>query len=101
MIVSEQPPQMASVPLGATSPAQITEFSAGTGRPYQAVLGPDGAIWFAEITTATRLGASQPTARCSNSRCRRLERIVTGVTTGPDGAIWFTEDEQAKIGKIQ
>jgi virginiamycin B lyase len=101
MIVSERiAKKMASVPLGATSPAQITEFSAVTGLPYQAVLGPDGAIWFAEFTTnkvgriatdGTLLEFTLPTATAS----------VTGITTGPDGAIWFTEENQGKVGKIQ
>ena len=50
MIVSEHNTRkMASVPLGATSPAQIAEFSAGvSSQPFQTVLGPDGAIWFTE-----------------------------------------------------
>ncbi len=49
MIVSEQvSSKMASVPLAATTPAQITEFSAGA-HPFGTVLGPDGAIWFAEL----------------------------------------------------
>ncbi len=101
MIVSEAAShKMASVPLTATSPAQITEFTGGTGSPYQAVLGPDGAIWFAELATnkvgriatdGTLLEFTLPTAGAS----------VTGVTTGPDGAIWFTEENVGKIGKIQ
>ena len=91
---------MASVPLAATSPAQITEFTGGTGQPYQAVLGPDGAIWFAEIGTSkvgriatdgTLLEFTVPTAGAN----------VSGVTTGPDGAIWFAEDGVSKVGKIQ
>ncbi len=100
MIVSEQAAKkMGSVPNGATSTAQITEFSAGTNSPYQCVLGPDGAIWFAGFTSGkigriatdgTLLEFTPPTAA-----------LVTGITTGPDGAIWFTEESQAKIGKIQ
>jgi virginiamycin B lyase len=100
MIVSEQGAhKMGSVPDGATSTAQITEFSAGTSAPYQCVLGPDGAIWFAGFTTGkvgriatdgTLLEFTPPTAA-----------LVTGITTGPDGAIWFTEENANKIGKIQ
>ncbi len=101
MIVSERlSHKMASVPLASTTPAQITEFSAGTGDPYQTVLGPDGAIWFAEFftnkvgriaTDGTLLEFTVPTAFAS----------LTGITTGPDGAIWFTEENQGKVGKIQ
>ena len=100
MIVSEQGAhKMGSVPNGATSTAQVTEFSAGTSDPYQCVLGPDGAIWFAEFITGkigriatdgTLLEFTPPTAA-----------LTTGITTGPDGAIWFTEENAAKIGKIQ
>jgi virginiamycin B lyase len=100
MIVSEQSlHKMGSVPKGATGTAQITEFSAGISDPYQCVLGPDGAIWFAEFNTGkvgriatdgTLLEFTPPTLA-----------LLTGITTGPDGAIWFTEEGAAKIGKIQ
>ena len=101
MIVSESVThKMASVPLAATTPAQITEYTGGTGQPYQTVLGPDGAIWFAEIGTSkvgriatdgTLLEFTVPTAGAN----------ISGVTTGPDGAIWFAEDGVGKIGKLQ
>ena len=64
------------------------------------MLGPDGAIWFAEVsggkigriaTDGTLLEFTVPTAGAE----------LTGITTGPDGAIWFTEVNQGKIGKIQ
>ena len=64
------------------------------------MLGPDGAIWFAELGTSkvgriatdgTLLEFTVPTAGAN----------VIGVTTGPDGAIWFTEESVGKIGKIQ
>ncbi len=100
MIVSEQTAKkVGSIPQGATGTAQITEFSVGASEPYQCVLGPDGAIWFAEFNTGkvgriatdgTLLEFTPPTAA-----------LVTGITTGPDGAIWFTEESQGKIGKIQ
>ncbi len=101
MIVSESGAhKIASVPLAATTPAQITEFSTGTAEPFATVLGPDGAIWFAEAiggkvgriaTDGTLLEFTLPTAGAQ----------VTGIATGPDGAIWFTENNEAKIGKIQ
>ena len=101
MIVSELAGRkVASVPLGATTTPQITEFSTGTAEPYQTVLGPDGAIWFAEVsggkigriaTDGTLLEFAVPTASAE----------PTGITTGPDGAIWFTEFAQGKVGKIQ
>ncbi len=100
MIVSEHNAlKVGSIPQGATSTAQITEFSAG-GEAWQCVLGPDGAIWFAEFLTnkvgriatdGTLLEFTLPTATAS----------VTGVMTGPDGAIWFTEENSGKVGKIQ
>jgi virginiamycin B lyase len=101
MIVSETVGRkMASVPLQATTPSQITEFSTGTGQPFQTVLGPDGAIWFAEFaggkvgriaTDGTLLEFTVPTAGAQ----------ITGITTGPDGAIWFTEINKGKVGKLQ
>ncbi len=101
MIVSENGAhKMASVPLAATTSAQITEFSAGAADPYQTVLGPDGAIWFAEYfggkigriaTDGTLLEFTPPTAGTN----------PPGIMTGPDGAIWFTELNGAKVGKIQ
>jgi streptogramin lyase len=101
MIVAERnTTKMASVPLGATTSSQITELSTGTAQPYGTVLGPDGAIWFAEIgggkvgriaTDGTLVEFAVPAAAAE----------LTGITTGPDGAIWFTELNQGKIGRIQ
>jgi virginiamycin B lyase len=101
MIVSEfSPHKMASVPLGATTPAQITEFSTGAGNPWQTVLGPDGAIWFAEFNTnkvgriatdGTLLEFTVPTAGAQ----------LIGMAAGPDGSIWFSELNEGKVGKIQ
>jgi len=92
--------KIASIPLGATSTSQITEFSAGSGQPYQTVLGPDGAIWFTELnndkvgriaTDGTLVEFTVPTAGA----------FVNGIATGPDGAVWFTEINEAKVAKIQ
>jgi virginiamycin B lyase len=101
MIVAERnTTKMATVPLGASTSLQITEFSTGTAQPYGTVLGPDGAIWFAEVsggkigriaTDGTLVEFTLPTAGAE----------LTGITTGPDGAIWFTELNQGKIGRIQ
>jgi virginiamycin B lyase len=101
MIVSEASSRkMASVPLAATSPAQITEFAGGTGQPYQAVLGPDGAIWFAELGT-TKVGRIATDGTLLEFTVPTIGAAISGVTTGPDGAIWFVEDGTSKIGKIQ
>ena len=101
MIVSESASRkMGSVPLAATSPAQITEFGPGTGEPYQAVLGPDGAIWFAEFLT-NKVGRIATDGTLLEFTIPTAGAFVSGIMTGPDGAIWFTEENQGKVGKIQ
>ena len=103
MIVSELAAhKMASVPLGATTPAQITEFSTGTAQPFQAVLGPDGAIWFAEIiggkvgriaTDGTLLEFTLPTAGAQSPASRP-------VPTAPFGLPKITRPRSARFNSI-
>ncbi len=101
MIVSELTGhKIASVPLGATSSAQISEFSAGTANPEQVVLGPDGAIWFAE-TNANKVGRIATDGTLLEFTVPTIGATLNGITTGPDGAIWFAETNQGKVGKIQ
>jgi virginiamycin B lyase len=101
MIVSElNTRKIASVPFGATVTSQIAEFSTGTAQPYQTVLGPDGAIWFAEVTGG-KIGRIATDGTLLEFTPPTLGAELTGITTGPDGAIWFTEFGQGKVGKIQ
>jgi streptogramin lyase len=101
MIVSEYGGhKMASVPLGATSTVQITEFSAGTAAPEQTVLGPDGAIWFAE-TNANKVGRIATDGTLLEFTVPTIAAKINGITIGPDGAIWFAETNSGKVGKIQ
>jgi virginiamycin B lyase len=91
--------KIASVPSGATTTSQITEFNTGAGQPYWTVLGPDGAIWFAEAS-GNKIGRIATDGTLVEFTVPTLGPL-TGIATGPDGAIWFTEVFNSKIGRIQ
>jgi hypothetical protein len=77
----------------------INEFvlAAGSG-PWGITTGPDGNIWFAEISAnkivrRTPDGAFTEVALGPN-------RGPRDITVGPDGNLWFTEETANKIGRI-
>lgn len=97
---------LAAVLLGfAADGAGITEYPIPTASsyPYGIVAGPDGALWFTEVSSIPGTG--------------KIGRITTGgviteftvptansapfeICVGPDGALWFTENNKDKIGRI-
>jgi streptogramin lyase len=85
--------------------SSVTEFSLPSGSglfgyPGGITAGPDGNLWFTEIS-ANAVGMINPTTHAissfaiptSNSQPR-------GITSGPDGNLWFIEKNANKIGMI-
>jgi virginiamycin B lyase len=78
----------------------MTEISIPTpnSNPFQIALGPDGALWFTEVS-GNNIG------RIATDGSITEFAIPTagnpgGITAGLDGALWFTEIGGNKIGRI-
>src|ERR1700759_5266074 len=69
-------------------------------KPYIAVQGPDGALWFCESGTA-KIGRFD-TDRGSFTEFALAAKTATpiGITAGGDGAMWFAQKAANKIGRI-
>ena len=81
----------------------ITEFPVPTANadPSGITAGPDGNLWFTELTVG-KIGMINPTTHAI-SRVRHPHAVPSpaAITAGPDGNLWFTEiPRQAKIGEI-
>ena len=74
--------------------------------------GPDGNVWFLEMTEAFgspdsfqdphpyNLARISPNGQITEFRIPTEYGDPAGITTGPDGNVWFTEAEGNKIGVI-
>jgi len=83
----------------ATNP--ITEFIVPTGgsQPYQIVAGPDGAMWFTELS-GNKIGRVTTAGIVSEFAVTTSGSQPKGIVSGPDGALWFTEQTAGKIGRV-
>jgi virginiamycin B lyase len=84
-------------PAFAQAPA-ITEFTVSQqGYVGGVVAGPDGAVWFTNLTSIGRITtggtSTQFTLPSASSQANQI-------TVGPDGALWFTDSGTNKIGRI-
>jgi streptogramin lyase len=93
--------------IGRITPSgQIMEFPVPSSEPlavpWDVTSGPDGAIWFTDISDAGRIGRIT------------LSGLVTdlfptptpasrpqGITVGSDGALWFVEEEANRIARLR
>jgi len=83
----------------AATLGSITEFSVPPpGGPNAITLGPDGALWFTEV--------SRPAIRRMTTAGKFSTFPIpssaqpTSIVSGPDGALWFTESSGTSIGRI-
>ena len=85
---------------GSPTQVNITEFSVPTasGYPFGIAVGPDGALWFAELS-GTKIGRIT-TAGVITEYPLPVSSFPNGIAAGPDGALWFTEGSRVKIGRI-
>jgi streptogramin lyase len=93
-----------ALPAPAAAQQTITEYAVPTASsgPGAVVPGPDGALWFAEVS-GNKIGRRTPDGVVTN------EFIVPtgsspfgplGMVAGPDGALWFAQVSANKIGRI-
>src|SRR5262249_4107996 len=85
----------------AQLPPSITERNIPTASsgPSDITLGPDGALWFADLSTKNTARAP-PAGGISEHPIPTANSEPEGITVGPDGALWFTEFLGNKIGRI-
>jgi sugar lactone lactonase YvrE len=73
--------------------------------PNEITVGPDGALWFTELSAGAG-GGTNGIGRITTSGSITEYPVpsatsLTGITAGPDGTLWFTETYgTAKIGRI-
>ena len=79
----------------------ITEFSVPTANssPFSIALGPDGALWFAELG-ANKIGRITTSGSFTEFAIPKPASAPWGIAAGPDGLIWFVEQESGQIGKV-
>lgn len=84
----------------------FTEFPVPTasGEPYGIAVGPDGAIWFTELT-GNKIGRIPTTATAANPGITEytvptMNAHPWGIAAGGDQALWFTECTGNQIGRI-
>jgi virginiamycin B lyase len=61
--------------------------------------GPDGALWFAEIS-GQKIGRMTTTGAFTEFSIPTPNSGAFNIAQGPDGALWFTETTADKIGRI-
>src|SRR5271155_325881 len=69
-------------------------------KPYIAMQGPDGALWFCE-SGAAKIGRFDPD-RATFTEFALAAKTATpiGIVTGGDGNLWFCEKAINRIGRI-
>src|SRR5438093_628469 len=67
-------------------PGVITEFSLPTpnSRPFEITAGPDGDLWFTELTN-NKIGRISPTGTLTEFLLPTASSSPGGITAGPDG----------------
>ncbi len=81
----------------------ITEFPIPTANsfPYGIAAGPDGNLWFAEISgLANNIGRITTAGVVTEYLIPTAFSNPQGVAAGPDGNLWFTESNANQVGRI-
>ena len=73
-----------------------------TTHPSAIALGPDGNLWFTQITggASDEIGRITPTGTVTEFALPSVNAAPSGITPGPDGNLWFTESGTNMIGRI-
>ncbi|HEX8745431.1 MAG TPA: hypothetical protein VF712_20065 [Thermoleophilaceae bacterium] len=86
----------------SSGPRTIRKYSLDRGiDPFQLTAGPDGAIWFTELSVA-RITRVTTGGQVASFSLPRAGTSLWGIAAGPDGAVWFTESNAAgdAIGRV-
>ena len=84
---------------------KLTEYPIPSARSlsYFITAGPDGALWFSELS-ASRIGRITTAGAFTEYSIPTADGQPQGITAGPDGALWFTETSNstgiARIGRV-
>ncbi len=77
----------------------VDEFPLPSGGiPQDLTAGPDGNLWFAELTN--KIGRVTPAGVVTEFPLPMLSSGALGITAGSDGALWFAENVGNRIGRI-
>jgi streptogramin lyase len=85
---------------------QLVAMFSDPDSPYILTPGPDGDIWFTEITWpyaadgGNHIGRITPQGNITEYPIPTLNSEPSGITAGPDGNIWFTEYAAGQIGEV-
>jgi virginiamycin B lyase len=81
---------------------EITEYlvPSAASQPSGITAGPDGALWFTEYVTTSKIG------RITTAGVITEHPVPSGteawmITTGLDGELWFTGNNTTAIGALQ
>ena len=81
----------------------FTEFplTSGYDRPLEIVTGPDGNLWFSELT-GSNIGTITPSGTITEYPIPNYSGFLGtgGMAVGPDGNLWFTDLSNNTVGKI-
>ena len=68
-------------------------------KPYIAVEGPDGNLWFCE-NGASKIGCFDPNRHVPRICSASGRQHPVGIAVGGDGNLWFTEKQGNRVGRI-
>src|SRR5262245_48418227 len=86
----------------SVAPPSIREhrIPAKDSKPYIAVEGPDGCLWFCE-SGVSKIGRLDPKSyQFTEFDLPTPNATPIGITVGADGNLWFAEKSANKIGRI-
>src|SRR5262245_5846318 len=90
---------LAGAATAAAMLGSITEFKVPSpGGPNSIALGPDGALWFTEVSRPA-IGRMTTTGKVTSFPIASNASPVS-IVAGPDGALWFTEASGPGVGRI-
>jgi streptogramin lyase len=78
----------------------FTEYPISNGYLDQIAAGPDGAMWFTELT-GNKIGRISTAGVVTEYAIPTPGSNPIGIAAGPDGALWFAEYLGNKIGRIK
>ena len=80
------------------SAGAVAEFQVGTTQPAGIAAGPDGNLWFAELS-GNKIGRITPAGVITEFLVPSSSSTPYAIAAGPDGNLWFTE-QAGRIGRI-
>jgi len=89
------------ITLAAADTGAVVEYAIPTvnAQPVSVVTGPDGALWFTELT-GNNIGRLTTDGSFSEYPIPTAGAQPDDIAVGPDGNLWFAETTGNKIGRI-